>query len=759
MTVFTKRYARQITAILECILSDARYSVRNDNTRQIITTSKYISPDTCYSVRNYKFSRKFFSVNIKRPLRPRSVKTIRPFDFKPTDDVSLIINIHQTTASVEYTISDTRYTSGNDHARQIATILKGIILDTRYAIGNVNARQTAASIECITSDARYAVGKDNARQTAASIECIHPDARYAVGKDNARQTATSSECPIPNARYTVRNNNARQTAASRKYILPDARQLTVLAECYACQTATVLKCRSPNARYAVRNDNARQISATLKCAAPDARYAVRNNNARQTAASTEWLIPDAHQLTSFFKRNGNQIDFIDKNTVDVRYRCGDHHFRNRIRNKDDLRLFFIVNDPPLRGKIFIIGMNVQINQTAATLKYTASDARYSVRNDNARQTAASTECLIPDARQLTVFTKRYARQTATVLKCTVFNACYTVRNDNVRQIATSIECIIPNTRYSFRNDNARQTTAYPECTLPDARQLTSLFKRNGKQICFTRKNTADVRYRCGNLRFRNRIRNKDDLCLFFIINNPPFSGKIFIVRMNVQINQTAASIECTLPNARYTVRNDNARQTATSVECLITNTRYSFRNNDAHQTVASGECIIPDFRHIIGKNDVFHAAHLIDLINIAVDVVRQRNGVFIAQISGQSICPVFIYKQKTIRCIDTCCAALIQIGLVPVLVNEQLCIISDITMIRTADRKRQIAEIGYLIQTIAIIKCTTPDARYATGNNDACQTSASHKCLHPDTQQLTVLAECYACQSATFIECTRSYAS
>ena len=187
-------------------------------------------------------------------------------------------------ATIESTISNTRYTIGDSDRGKTRATLESITSNARYAIWNSDRGKTRATRESRNSNTRYAIG-DNGILTAcnqrvsgsfynritfimAIIFCI-----ATFYNDRCKHRATI-ESKISNTRYTVWNSDRGKTGATIESTISNTRYTVWNSD--RGKTRATSESTISNTRYAIGDGDRGKAGATLESITSNARYAINS---------------------------------------------------------------------------------------------------------------------------------------------------------------------------------------------------------------------------------------------------------------------------------------------------------------------------------------------------------------------------------------------------------------------------------------------------------------------------------------------------
>ena len=252
-------------------------------------------------------------------------------------------------------------------------------------------------------------------------------------------------------------------------------------------------------------------------------------------------------------------------------------------------------------------------QSATTIERRTSNARHTVRDRDACQSATTRERRPFNARH--TVRDRDACQSATIGERTLSNARYAVRDRDARQSATIIERIISNARHAVRDRDARQFAAIIECILINFIVLSVVVFRQSQfgliaVICYEIDFFSILIEQISIIRGM-QITFAVLIDMFGIITYISIGRRTCCNRESREVanlDQFVTMRERIISNARYAVRDRDARQAGATGERILTNARYAVRDRDARQAGATGERIISNARHAVRNRDARQSA-------------------------------------------------------------------------------------------------------------------------------------------------------
>ena len=245
--------------------------------------------------------------------------------------------------------------------------------------------------------------------------------------------------------------------------------------------------------------------------------------------------------------------------------------------------------------------NSDIRQTAATIERRIANAGHTVRNRHARQAAAIIERTTTNAGH--AFRNADTCQAATATECGITNPGHTVRNRHARQAVTTIECRITNTGYAVRNNNRRKVLVVVESLLGNCGNRLGNYQffdlwiqfgpetivRSTTAVIYSQRRTATIiiPVRTPARGFGGRLTTNHKTAGAAIERRTTIttcSNGCDTFR-DIDISQTATTIESRITNVGHTVGNRNRRKIFEVVASLLGNPRNRIRN---HQFLNAG---------------------------------------------------------------------------------------------------------------------------------------------------------------------------
>ena len=214
-----------------------------------------------------------------------------------------------------------------------------------------------------------------------------------------------------------------------------------------------------------------------------------------------------------------------------------------------------------------------------------SNARNTIRDRDASQTATTGECAISNARD--AIRDRDASQTATTGERITSNARNTIRDRDACQTTTTGERTTSNARHAVRDRDFFQTATKEECAISNA--------------CYASIGWNDAVLTTCNQGFAFCFNYAISIAMVFCVST--FYGNIC---------QPATTGERIISNACYAIRYRDICQPATTGECRFSNACNAIRYRDICQPATTGERRFSNARHAIRDRDACQAGAIVE---------------------------------------------------------------------------------------------------------------------------------------------------